>query len=96
VTVRWVHRNQPELGAALVAAVAALTFPAGRCTRLARRGREWMKELRRLLKLERGINQSQLSDLRLLAHGADDEAGGRSKRAWNTEIEQAEAAVVQP
>jgi len=45
------------------------------------------------LKLERGINQSQLSISGYWRHGADDEAWRRSA-AWNTEIEQAEAAVV--
>ncbi len=93
VSVRWVHRDHGDPGTALVAAAAALPFATGRVQAFVHGEAGVVKELRRLLKLERGIPASQLSISGYWRQGADDEAWRAIKRAWNQEIEQAEAAA---
>lgn len=93
VPVRWVHRDERPLGAALVQAVAELTFPEGEVQAFVHGEAGVVKELRRLLKLERGIPQSQLSISGYWRQGATDEAWRAVKADWNRQIEQDEAAV---
>jgi NADPH-dependent ferric siderophore reductase len=93
VSVRWVHRDGGPLGAALVAAVAALTFPAGVAQAFVHGEAGVVKDLRRLLKLERGLAQNQLSISGYWRHGADDETWRAVKGEWNRQIEQAEAGA---
>ena len=93
VAVHWVHHGTRPLGEALVQAVAELTFPAGLVHAFVHGEAGVVKDLRRLLKLERGVSQSQLSISGYWRQGATDEAWRAVKRDWNREIEQAEAAA---
>lgn len=93
VRVQWVHHGPGPLGEALVAAATALDFPAGRVHAFVHGEAGVVKELRRLLKLERGIPMADLSISGYWRLGADDEAWRASKAEWNRQIEQAEARV---
>jgi NADPH-dependent ferric siderophore reductase len=92
VQLRWVHRGGRPLGEALVEAVAGLTFPDGEVQAFVHGEAGAVKELRRLLKLDRGISAAQLSISGYWRLGATDEAWRAAKADWNREIEQAEAA----
>jgi NADPH-dependent ferric siderophore reductase len=93
VQVRWLHHGARPLGAALVEAASELAFPAGQVHAFVHGEAGVVKELRRLLKLERGIPMVNLSISGYWRLGADDEAWRASKADWNRQIEQAEAAV---
>ena len=93
VSVRWVHTGEGPLGEALVAAVAALTFPDGVVQAFVHGEAGVVKDLRRLLKLERGVPQAQLSISGYWRLGADDETWRSVKGEWNRQIEQAEASA---
>jgi NADPH-dependent ferric siderophore reductase len=93
VQIRWVHRADRPLGQALIQAVADLPFPTVEVQAFVHGEAGMVKELRRLLKIERGVPQSQLSISGYWRHGATDEAWRASKADWNREIEQAEAAA---
>jgi len=91
VRVQWLHHGSRPLGEALVAAAAALTFPTGEVDAFVHGEAGVVKELRRLLKLERGIPMANLSISGYWRLGADDEAWRAVKADWNRQIEQAEA-----
>jgi NADPH-dependent ferric siderophore reductase len=93
VQVHWVHRGARPLGEALVEAVAGLSFPDGQAQAFVHGEAGAVKELRRLLKSERGLTQSQLSISGYWRLGATDEAWRAAKADWNREIEQAEAVA---
>jgi NADPH-dependent ferric siderophore reductase len=88
--VRWVHHGARPLGAALVEALAALPFPDGEVQAFVHGEAGVVKELRRVLRLERGLAQSQLSISGYWRLGASDEVWRSVKADWNREIEQAE------
>jgi NADPH-dependent ferric siderophore reductase len=93
VQVQWLHHGPRPLGEALLDALAALSFPAGAVQAFVHGEAGVVKELRRMLKLERGIPMSNLSISGYWRLGADDEAWRALKADWNRQIEQAEAAV---
>jgi len=93
VQVQWVHHGSRPLGDDLVAAVAALTFPAGAVQAFVHGEAGMVKQLRRLLKVDRGVPAAQLSISGYWRLGADDEAWRAAKADWNREIEQAEAGM---
>jgi NADPH-dependent ferric siderophore reductase len=92
VAVHWIHREARPLGDALIDAVTALTFPNGELQAFVHGEAGAVKRLRRLLKVERGVAQAQLSISGYWKQGDNDEAWRAVKRSWNQEIEQAEAA----
>lgn len=93
VQVQWVHHGPGPQGEALVAAATALAFPDSEVHAFVHGEAGVVKELRRLLKLERGIPMASLSISGYWRLGADDEAWRAAKGDWNRQIEQAEAAV---
>lgn len=90
IAVRWVHHGARPLGEALLATVATLEIPPGKVQAFVHGEAGVVKELRRLLKTDRGIPLSQLSISGYWRLGADDEAWRASKAEWNAQIEQAE------
>jgi hypothetical protein len=53
----------------------------------------FVKELRKLLRIERGLPREQLSISGYWRYGADDEAWRAAKRQWNREVEEVESAA---
>jgi NADPH-dependent ferric siderophore reductase len=91
VPVVWLHRGDRPVGAALVEAVRALEFPAGRPHAFVHGEAGCVKELRRLLRLERRIPHEDLSISGYWRLGHDEDDWRASKRAWLARIEAEEA-----
>jgi NADPH-dependent ferric siderophore reductase len=93
VTVTWLHRAGAPVGKLLVDSVAGLDFPAGKVHAFVHGEAGFVKELRKVLRIERGLAREQLSISGYWRYGADDEAWRAAKRQWNREVEAAESAA---
>ncbi|TDQ54468.1 siderophore-interacting protein [Actinorugispora endophytica] len=91
--VTWVHRGSGPVGSALVAAVRALSFPGGRVHAFVHGEAGFVKELRRLLRIDHGIPLEQLSVSGYWRLGSDDEAWRSVKADWNRRVEDEESAA---
>jgi NADPH-dependent ferric siderophore reductase len=78
-------------GAALVEAVTTLAFPEGTVHAFVHGEAAAVRDLRRFLKRERGVKQSQLSISGYWRLGANDEEWREVKGDWNKKIEESEA-----
>ncbi|MEU2421646.1 siderophore-interacting protein [Streptomyces sp. NPDC007851] len=87
VEVVWLHRGARPVGEALVAAVRALEFPAGRVHAFVHGEASFVKELRALLRVERQIPRDDLSISGYWRLGHDEDGWQASKRDWNARIE---------
>jgi NADPH-dependent ferric siderophore reductase len=90
----WVYRGARPVGEALVAAVRGLEFPEGDVHAFVHGEAGFVKELRRHLRLERGIPLERLSISGYWRLGVDDEGWRAAKGDWNREVEAAESAAV--
>jgi NADPH-dependent ferric siderophore reductase len=93
VTVNWLHRADQPVGQLLVNAVSGLDFPSGKVHAFVHGEAGFVKELRKLLRVDRGLPREQLSISGYWRYGADDEAWRAAKREWNREVEAAESAA---
>jgi NADPH-dependent ferric siderophore reductase len=91
--VTWLHRNSRPVGELLVDAVTGLQFPTGRVHAFVHGEAGFVKELRRVLRVDRGLAKEQLSISGYWRVGADDEGWRAAKRQWNAEAEAAEQAA---
>ncbi|GAB3813300.1 hypothetical protein GCM10027605_56640 [Micromonospora zhanjiangensis] len=87
----WLHREGRTVGKALVAAVRAAEFPAGAVHAFVHGEATFVRELRRLLRIERGVPLDRLSISGYWRRGVDDEGWRSSKPDWNRQIEAEEA-----
>jgi NADPH-dependent ferric siderophore reductase len=87
VEVVWLHRGDRPLGEALVEAVRNLEFPEGRVHAFVHGEAHFVKELRRLLRVERGIAREDLSISGYWRRGHNEDGWQASKREWNARIE---------
>ncbi|MEV0879647.1 siderophore-interacting protein [Micromonospora echinofusca] len=94
VRLTWLHRGDRPVGEALVAAVRALEFPPGDVHAFVHGEATFVKELRRLLRVERGVPRERLSISGYWRRGLDDEGWRASKPAWNRQVEAEESAAV--
>ncbi|WP_428964057.1 siderophore-interacting protein [Micromonospora fluostatini] len=94
VELTWLHRGDRPVGEALVAAVRALDFPPGTVHAFVHGEATFVKDLRRLLRVERGVPREWLSISGYWRRGMDDEGWRSTKAAWNQQVEAEEAAVV--
>ncbi|GAA3208555.1 siderophore-interacting protein [Actinocorallia longicatena] len=85
--VTWLHRGSSPVGERLVRAVTALDFPAGDVHAFVHGEAGFVKELRRLLLLERGVprDRASISGYWRLDHDEDGWQAG--KRDWNRQVE---------
>lgn len=93
VEVRWLHRGERPLGQALVEAVRALEFPAGRVHAFVHGEAAFVKELRGLLRVERGIPREDLSISGYWRLGHNEDGWQASKREWNAQVEAEQEAA---
>jgi len=93
VLLHWLHRDGAPVGERLVDAVTGLSFPSGRVHAFVHGEAGFVRDLRRLLRMERGVSADQLSISGYWRLGADDEGWRALKRDWNAQIEAAEAAA---
>ncbi|MFD7108301.1 siderophore-interacting protein [Streptomyces kasugaensis] len=85
--ITWLHRDGAPVGRELVAAVAALEFPPGQVQAFVHGEAGFVKELRRLLRVEREIPREDLSISGYWRRGHDEDGWQASKRDWNRQVE---------
>ena len=93
VEVTWVHAGEARPGTRLVEAVTALPWAGDDVHAFVHGEAAAVKELRRYLRLERGLGLDRLSISGYWRRGVDDEGWRASKKEWNAAIEQSETAV---
>ncbi|MER6026786.1 siderophore-interacting protein [Streptomyces sp. NPDC001851] len=87
VEVVWLHRGDRPVGEALLEAVRALEFPEGRVHAFVHGEAGFVKELRRLLRVERDIPREDLSISGYWRLGHNEDGWQASKREWNARVE---------
>lgn len=85
--ITWIYRNTTPVGRELVAAVRSLDFPAGRVQAFVHGEAGFVKELRRLLRVEREIPRESLSISGYWRTGHDEDGWQATKRDWNQQVE---------
>jgi len=90
----WLHRGERSVGDALVQAVRGLEFPAGDVHAFVHGEATFVKELRRLLRIDRGIPRDRLSISGYWRRGFDDEGWRASKAEWNRQVDAEETAAI--
>ncbi|MET8614227.1 siderophore-interacting protein [Streptomyces misionensis] len=83
----WLHRGDRPVGAALLEAVRELEFPEGRLHAFVHGEAGFVKELRRMLRVERQIPRQDLSISGYWRLGHNEDGWQASKREWNARIE---------
>ncbi|MCJ1679605.1 siderophore-interacting protein [Streptomyces sp. APSN-46.1] len=86
----WLHRGGRPIGEALVEAITSLEFPSADVHAFVHGEAGFVKDLRRHLRLERGIPRERLSISGYWRLGETDEGWRAIKRDWNAEVEAAE------
>jgi len=86
--VTWLHRGGARVGELLVAAVRAFAFPAGDVHAFVHGEANFVKELRALLRVERGIPRERLSISGYWRLGQDEDGWQATKRDWNRQVEE--------
>jgi len=86
--ITWLHRGEERVGQALVRAVSEFDFPAGSPEAFVHGEAGFVKELRRLLRVEHRIPLDQLSISGYWRTGHDEDGWQSSKRDWNRSVEQ--------
>jgi NADPH-dependent ferric siderophore reductase len=92
VEVTWVHQGDDAPGARLVEAVRGMPWPGGDVHAFVHGEAGAVKDLRRYLRIDRGLGLDSLSISGYWRLGVDDEGWRGSKRAWNAEIAATEPA----
>ncbi|MEU9132641.1 siderophore-interacting protein [Kitasatospora sp. NPDC048540] len=87
MAVGWLHRGGRATGETLVEAVTALEFPPGEVCAFVHGEAGFVKELRRHLRLDRGVPRERLSISGYWRLGQSDEAWRAGKREWNAQVE---------
>ncbi|MBT3151904.1 siderophore-interacting protein [Streptomyces sp. CHD11] len=96
VEVRWLHRGDRRVGEALVEAVRNLDFPEGRVHAFVHGEAHFVKELRKLLRVERGVRREDLSISGYWRLGHNEDGWQASKRDWNARIEAEQEGAADP
>ncbi|SCG63649.1 siderophore-interacting protein [Micromonospora halophytica] len=94
VELTWLHRGDRPVGTALVEAVRALEFRPGRVHAFVHGEATFVKDLRRLLRVDRAVPRADLSISGYWRRGMDDEGWRSTKPDWNRQVEAEEAAVL--
>jgi NADPH-dependent ferric siderophore reductase len=92
----WLHRATAPVGDALVEAVRGLEFPPGSVHAFVHGEAGFVKQLRRHLRVDRGIPLDQLSISGYWRYGTDDEGWRATKAEWNRQVEAEEATAPPP
>lgn len=85
--VRWIHREGRPVGAPLAEAVTGLEFPGGVPHVFVHGEAGFVKELRKLLRVEKALPMDRLSISGYWRLGHDEDGWQASKREWNQQVE---------
>ncbi|MBV2355843.1 siderophore-interacting protein [Streptomyces sp. J2-1] len=88
VDVVWLHRGTRPVGEALLDAVHALRFPEGRMHAFVHGEAHFVKQLRRLLRVDLAVPREDLSISGYWRVGHNEDGWQASKREWNARIEE--------
>ncbi|SDJ91710.1 siderophore-interacting protein [Streptomyces indicus] len=91
--ITYLHRAGRPVGEALIEAVRALDFPAGELHAFVHGEAGFVKELRRHLRMERGVAREQLSISGYWRLGHNEDGWQASKREWNAQVEAEQEAA---
>ncbi|MGW7333362.1 siderophore-interacting protein [Streptomyces sp. NPDC054840] len=83
----WLHRGDRPVGEALVEAVTSMEFPSTDVHAFVHGEAGFVKDLRRHLRMERGIPRERLSISGYWRLGETDEGWRAIKRDWNASVE---------
>ncbi|RVX40269.1 NADPH-dependent ferric siderophore reductase [Nonomuraea polychroma] len=92
--IAWLYRGDRPVGEVLVKAVCELEFPDGDVHAFVHGEAGFVKQLRRHLRLERGVSLDRLSISGYWRAGVDDEGWRALKRDWNSQVEAEESAAI--
>jgi NADPH-dependent ferric siderophore reductase len=84
--ITWLYRGDGPVGETLVTAVRDLDFPAGQMQAFVHGEATFVKELRRYLRVDRGIPMAQLSISGYWRRGLNEDGWQSSKREWNEQV----------
>ncbi|NLU78989.1 siderophore-interacting protein [Micromonospora sp. HNM0581] len=90
----WLHRGVRPVGEALVCAVRGLEFPPGTVHAFVHGEAGFVRQLRRLLRVERSVAPEWLSISGYWRKGLDDEGWRATKPDWNRQVEADEQGRV--
>ncbi|MFI6939861.1 siderophore-interacting protein [Streptomyces sp. NPDC050418] len=85
--ITYLHRSGRPVGEALVEAVRTLDFPEGELHAFVHGEAGFVKELRRHLRIDRGVAREQLSISGYWRLGHNEDGWQASKRDWNAQVE---------
>ncbi|MEU9116910.1 siderophore-interacting protein [Streptomyces sp. NPDC048483] len=91
--ITWLYRGATPVGRELVAAVRQLEFPPGQVQAFVHGEAGFVKELRRLLRIEHDIPREALSISGYWRTGHDEDGWQESKRDWNQQVEAEQEAA---
>jgi NADPH-dependent ferric siderophore reductase len=86
--VTWLHRGDRPVGEALVRAVTGWATPPGAGQAFVHGEAGFVKQLRRLLQVDRGIPRERLSISGYWRAGHDEDGWQAGKRDWNRQVEE--------
>jgi len=86
--VTWLHRGTAPVGRALVQAVTDFDFPPGTVQAFVHGEATFVKELRRLLLVERALPRNLVSISGYWRTGHDEDRWQATKRDWNRQVEE--------
>ena len=89
----WLHRGDRQIGEALVSAVRDVAFPAVRLHAFVHGEATFVKDLRRYLRLDRGVPLDRLSISGYWRRGMNEDGWQSSKREWNQQVDREQEAA---
>ncbi|GDY29565.1 siderophore-interacting protein [Gandjariella thermophila] len=89
----WLHRGAAPVGKLLVEALRGLAFPAGQGHAFVHGEANFVRDLRRFLRIERGLPREWLSISGYWRLGTDEDGWQSGKAEWNRRIEEEEATA---
>lgn len=90
----WLHRGGGQVGDLLAEAVQKLDFPDGEVHAFVHGEANFVKTLRRHLRVERDVPMDRLSNSGYWRRGRDEDGWQAGKRDWNLQVEQEEAEAL--
>ncbi|GGV28574.1 siderophore-interacting protein [Actinomadura cremea] len=94
VEVTWLYRGGERVGDLLVDAVRKLDWPDGEVQAFVHGEANFVKALRRYLRVDRGVPLGRLSISGYWRLGRDEDGWQSSKREWNRQVEEEEAQAL--